>query len=220
MKNRKTKNRLPPFLPLLVDMLDAPATKALSHGAFRLYVALKRECNPHTPERRNGRVYLSQRRAHQEIRSKREQIARWYRELQFYGFIVMTERGCLGLDGKGKAPRWRLTELGYMNDLPTKDFLRWRGTKFRDQKIQKPGPENGATLDPKAGPLVDPKTGPPKARSGPENGAKGRAGSGPENGSITKSHHWVGPTYELAEVGVSHAPPRRRVRRATERHRE
>jgi hypothetical protein len=147
----KTKNRLPPFLPLLVDMLDAPATKALSHGAFRLYVALKRQYNPDTADRRNGRIYLSQRRAHEEIRSKRDQIARWYRELEFYGFIVMTERGCLGLDGKGKAPRWRLTELGYMNAPPTKDFLRWRGTKFRDRKIQKPGPENGATTGPENG---------------------------------------------------------------------
>ena len=54
MKTRK--NRLPPFLPLLVDMLDAPATKALSHGAFRLYVALKRQYNPDFSDRRNGRV--------------------------------------------------------------------------------------------------------------------------------------------------------------------
>jgi hypothetical protein len=136
MKTRKTKNRLPPFIPLLVEMLDAPATTALSHGALRLYVALKRQYNPDHSDRRNGRVYLSQRRAHQEIRSDRAQIARWYRELQYYGFIVMTAPGCLGLDGKGKAPRWRLTEYGFMGDPPTKDFLRWRGMKFRDQKNQ------------------------------------------------------------------------------------
>ena len=138
MKNCKTKNRLPPFLPLLVDMLDAPATKALSHGAFRLYVALKRQYNPNTSDRRNGCVYLSQRRAQQEIRSDRMQIARWYRELQYYGFIVMTAPGCLGLDGKGKAPRWRLTNSGYMNDLPTKDFLRWRGISSVTRKIRTP----------------------------------------------------------------------------------
>jgi hypothetical protein len=47
MKNRKTKNRLPPFLPLHIEMLDAPATKALSHGAFRLYAALKRQLSRH-----------------------------------------------------------------------------------------------------------------------------------------------------------------------------
>ena len=192
MKNCKTKNRLPPFLPLLNDMLDAPATKALSHGAFRLYVALKRQYNPDLSDRRNGRIYLSQRRAHQEIRSKRERIARWYRELEFYGFIVMTEGACLGLEGKGRAPRWRITEYGFMNAPPTKDFLRWRGAKFRDQKIQKPRPENGATLDPKTGPPTAPKTGPPEPESGPEFGAKGGAKSGPENGAITKSSHSIG----------------------------
>lgn len=193
MKNRKSKNRLPPFLPLFNEMLDAPATKALSHGAFRLYVALKREFNSNISDRWNGRIYLSQRRAHEEIRSKREQIARWYRELEFYGFIIMTEQGCLGLEGRGKAPRWRLTELPYMNEPPTKDFMRWRGTKFRDHKDKKPGPEKGSTLDPKTGPVVDPKTGPHKGVSGPKNGTKAKAGSGPENGSITKSHHCSGP---------------------------
>jgi hypothetical protein len=45
MKHRKAKNRLPPFLPLFNEMLDAPATKALSHGAFRLYAVLKRQFN-------------------------------------------------------------------------------------------------------------------------------------------------------------------------------
>lgn len=190
MKTRK--NRLPPFLPLLVDMLDAPATKALSHGAFRLLVALKRQYNPDSSDRRNGRVFLSQRRAQQEIGSNREEIARWYRELQHYGFIVMTERGRLGLEGKGKAPRWRLTELGFMNEPPTKDFLRWRGVKFRDQKKQNPGPEKAATLDRKRLPLVDRKRQPPEAQGGPEKAAKGNAQSGPEKGSITKSYHCVG----------------------------
>jgi len=111
MKTRKEQNRLPPFVAVFNETLDAPATKALSHGAFRLYAALKREFNPNMSDRWNGRVNLSLRRAQQEIGSKREQIIRWYRELQFYGFIVMTERGSLGLEGKGRAPRWRLTEL-------------------------------------------------------------------------------------------------------------
>ena len=183
MKHRKEKNRLPPFLPLLNDMLDAPATKALSHGAFRLYVALKRQYNSGNISTAGTVASISRSGdAHQEIRSKRDQIARWYRELEHYGFIEMTTPGCLGLDGRGKAPRWRLTELGYMDAPPTKDFLRWRGEKFRDQKIHKPGPENGARVAPKTGPVVAPKTGPPEAGSGPENGAIRRAGSGPENG--------------------------------------
>ena len=47
---------------------------------------------------------------------------------------------CLGIDGKGKAPHWRLTELGYMRDLPTKDFLRWDGTRFKPL-VTPPPPE-------------------------------------------------------------------------------
>jgi hypothetical protein len=214
MKHRKSKNRLGPFVPVLKDMLDAPATKALSHGAFRLYVALKRECNPDIAERRNGRVYLSLRRAQEEMRSKRGQIARWYRELAHYGFIVMTEAGCLGLEGKGRAPRWRLTELGFMNDPPTKDFLRWNGVKFRDQEIQNPGPENGTAVVPKMGPPVVPKMGPPEAESGPENGTKGNGESGPENGTTTQSYHMGGrsrePVVPDARPSRDHRPPRGR----------
>ena len=33
MSKAKDKGRLPPFVPLLVGTLDAPAWKALSHGA-------------------------------------------------------------------------------------------------------------------------------------------------------------------------------------------
>ena len=36
------KNRLPPFVPLLTETLDAAAWRAMSHGAQMLYVALKR----------------------------------------------------------------------------------------------------------------------------------------------------------------------------------
>jgi hypothetical protein len=56
------------------------------------------------------------------------------RELTFYGFIVMSNPGCLGVEGRGKAPHWRLTEIGYMTDPPTRDFLRWDGVVFHEQK--------------------------------------------------------------------------------------
>lgn len=39
------KNRLPPFVPLLIATLDSPAWRAMSHGAHMLYVALKRHWN-------------------------------------------------------------------------------------------------------------------------------------------------------------------------------
>jgi hypothetical protein len=188
MKTRKTKNRLPPFLALHNEMLDAPATKALSHGAFRLYATLRRKFNPGISERWNGRIYLSQRDAQQEIGSNREEIAKWYRELQHYGFIAMMTPGCLGVEGKGKAPHWRLTELdckctGVMVPA-TKDFLRWNGEIFRDQKKQNPGPEKAATGGPEKAATGGRKRQPPNARSGPEKAAIRNAGSGPEKAAI------------------------------------
>ena len=183
-------------------MLDAPATKALSHGAFRLYAVLKRQFNHNVSDRWNGRIYLSQRRAQEEIGSNREEIARWYRELQYYGFIVMTSPGGLGLDGKGKAPRWRLTELDCMREPATKDFLRWRGVKFRDQKKQNPGPEKAAGVDRKRQPLVDRKRQPPDAKSGPEMAAKGTAESGPEKAAKLSLPSPVRPTCEPDAPGM------------------
>jgi hypothetical protein len=122
---RRDKGRLPSFVPLFKETLATPAWRKLSHGARSLYVALKLR---HI--KNNGRVYLATRDAAKELDSGLEEIGNWFRELQHYGFIVMTRPGYLGLDGKGLAPHWRLTEVGYMNDPPTRDFLKWDGTKF------------------------------------------------------------------------------------------
>src|SRR5262245_14833939 len=83
-------------------------------------------------QKNNGRIFLSHLDAVEEMGGTPDSISRWFRELQHFGFIVMTEAGCLGVDGKGKAPHWRLTELGYMNDPPTRDFIRWDGSSFQD----------------------------------------------------------------------------------------
>lgn len=138
MSRRQEKRRLPPFVPLILSTVNNPAWKALSHGARSLYVALRRRYSQNLHN--NGRIYLSQRGAVQEIGSHHNEIARWFRELQFYGFIVMTKGGSLGVEGKGKAPHWRLTELGYMHELPTRDFDRWTGAKFTDRKIKPRAP--------------------------------------------------------------------------------
>jgi len=114
--------------------MDTAAWKAMSHGAKMLYVVLKRRYN--RKFHNNGRIYLSQRNAAKELGSHHNEIARWFRELRHYGFIVMTRPGGLGVEGKGKAPHWRLTELGYMKELPTQDYKRWDGTPFTDRKTK------------------------------------------------------------------------------------
>jgi hypothetical protein len=118
--------------------ITVESIRARSHGARSLYVALRRRYFQNSNN--NDRIYLSQRDAVKEVGSHHNEIARWFRELQFYGFIVMTKGGSLGVEGKGKAPHWRLTELGYMTDLPTRDFERWRGAKFVDRKTKPRAP--------------------------------------------------------------------------------
>jgi hypothetical protein len=146
LKNSKPP-KTPIFVMLLKETLDSPAWKAMSHRARSLYVALRRRYNQTVHN--NGRIYLAQRKAAEEIGSKQIYVGRWFRELQHYGFIVLERPGCLGVNGKGQAPKWRLTELGYMNDPPTREFMQWQpGNTFIDRprntrKNTEPRPPKG-----------------------------------------------------------------------------
>src|SRR5258707_12133206 len=102
MSRRKDKGRLALFVPLDLEVMSSPAWQATSFGARWLYVHLKRRWS--FKQRNNGRLFLSQRDAQAEIGGNRDSISRWFRELQHYGFIVMTSAGGLSLYGKGKAP--------------------------------------------------------------------------------------------------------------------
>jgi hypothetical protein len=119
------------FVPLLHATLDSPAWVAASHGARSLYVALKRR----HPRERNT-AYISFRTAQKELTASPNKIKEWFAELEHYGFTVLHQHGSLGVDGKGKAPHWRLTELGNVKGLdglpeyPTRDYLRWDGVMF------------------------------------------------------------------------------------------
>ena len=130
MKHKPERTEL--FVMATLETLDAPAWRAMSLGARSLYLAIKRRYRRDTNN--NGNIFLSQRQAEIEIGSKRDYVARWFRELRFYGFTEMTRSGALGLNGKGVAPHWRLTELPTKNDPPTRDFLKWNGTPFPARK--------------------------------------------------------------------------------------
>ena len=107
----KRKNKLPPFIPLHKETLRTPAWKALTMGARMLYVHLR---GRHFTgfNNNNGRIFLSERDALEELgATNRESIRRWFRELEHFGFIVKTAEHHLGVEGKGKAAQWRLTEL-------------------------------------------------------------------------------------------------------------
>jgi hypothetical protein len=135
-KDRRNKGRINgPFVPAIKSTMKEPAWRAMSHGARSLYLALKARYN----SKLMNAVYLSIRQAEEELGSfsRRENVQRWFRELQYYGFIVMVTPGYLGVEGRGKAPHYRLTEEFYLGERATRDFERWDGTKFREQKSPK-----------------------------------------------------------------------------------
>ena len=106
MRDRRNKGRLPVFVPLFKDTMSSPAWRATSHGARSLFTALKSHYNRTVC----GGVYLSARRASKELGSNKDYITRWFRELEFYGFIVMISAGCLASRAKAKRR---------IGDLPT-----------------------------------------------------------------------------------------------------
>jgi hypothetical protein len=148
MSRRQDKGRLAPFVPLLKETIATPAWRAMSPSARCVYIALKQRYSSNF--KNNGRIYLSVRKAAKEVGVNKDTAARCFREIQHYGFGVITSGACLGVDGKGKAPHWRLTEIGYMADPPTRDLLRWDGVVFQEPKI-KPCPKNPDTLSEKPG---------------------------------------------------------------------
>ena len=216
----KKKHDGPPFVMVTETVLDAPAWRAMSHGARSLYIALKRRYWPN--RKNNGHIYLPQRKAAKELGSGTSQIVRWFRELQYYGFIVMMTPGCLGVDGKGRAPHWRLTEVAYMRgtsskgmeDMPTMDFLKWNGVRFSkhrtrrgpglnqkqnpvSRKRERTAPENGSTRAPENGSTK-------WNQVAPENGSIVNGPSAPENGSISINHvgGWAGSVKEESSEDV------------------
>jgi len=131
-KNRDIKLR-GRFIPVFFETRRTPAWKAMSMGARELYMALR--CAHYVGfTNNNGRVFLSERDALEELgATNRESIRRWFRELEHFGFIVKTAEHHLGVEGKGKAAQWRLTELeAPLADPkePTCDYKKWDGTPF------------------------------------------------------------------------------------------
>src|SRR5262249_17128435 len=79
------------------EPMNSPAWKEMSFGARLLYIALLRRLS--FTNYNNGHVYLSTRKAAQEIGAHKDTVVIWFRELQHYGFIELVEPGTLGVKG-------------------------------------------------------------------------------------------------------------------------
>jgi hypothetical protein len=136
-KRQYDKGRRPQFLRMYVYVIRSDAWKATSLGARALFMGLKAYYSSNFEN--NGHVFLSKRRAADECGLDHSSVSRWYRELQHYGFIKQTQGSHLGLGGKGKAAKWRLTDEPYKGEPPTNDFLRWDGVLFEpNHELQPP----------------------------------------------------------------------------------
>jgi hypothetical protein len=133
MPRIKDKGRIHgPFVPLEKSMLSTPAWKAMSFGARSLYVTLKGQSS-----NTGNTAYISYRKAANELGLRSlHKIGEWFSELKHYGFIVLHRHGSLGVEGKGKAPQWRLTEKSAPppGELATRDYLRWDGVLFEPKR--------------------------------------------------------------------------------------
>src|SRR5262249_18779354 len=149
-KKRK-KGHLPPFVPVIRTTLALPVWKQLSYGARCLYTVLRSYLR--ADNLNNGKVYRHYRGAANDLGTKSlRSVQRWFRELEHYGFIIMTTGACLGVDGDGVAAHWRLTECPSFDAkgnhiAATRDFERWDGTLFDDpEKTESRIPKGNSPL--------------------------------------------------------------------------
>jgi hypothetical protein len=175
-RRNKDKGRLPDFVPLIRSTLKTAAWRAMSHGARSYYTSLKARYNTRL---QNG-VYMSARLGAEELGSSKDYVARWHHELIHYGFIrpIEGKEAHLGIKGEGMAAHVRLTEHSYAGQLPTRDFDRWNGAKFKYQKRrqkQKPVLLTGDTPSYKLGTVRASKT-VPTAEACPTNWGHREAG--------------------------------------------
>lgn len=128
----KDKGRIPgQYTAIRWEILDSAAWKQMSMGARLLYIALIKPLSFNRDN--NGKIFLSTRHAAKQLGANKHSISIWFRELEHYGFIVMTEAGSIG--PKGKAAKWRITDVGWgvldgKSIEPTKDYLKWTGEVF------------------------------------------------------------------------------------------
>jgi hypothetical protein len=202
------------YVMLFHHVLDAPAWRKTSHGARLLYISLRRQWIPP----RKNLVYLPERRAAKELGSNRSYVRRWFRELIYYGFIVMERPAYLGVSGKGKAARYRLTECetfapkGSLAPTlqATRDFDRWNGIPFKEtegykmpsmtpkkyrpkvalpQSISAESRTTNCTHPgPQTAPTGGPQTAPTPTRKWTTNWCHTEQQSGPQTGAISINH--------------------------------
>ncbi len=89
MARHRKRNRLPPFVPIFVEMLDSPAWQLVGNPARVAYLHIKKQAKSDNP----GELIFPYSEA--EKLMTRKTYSKAIRELEEFGFIKRTQRGGL-----------------------------------------------------------------------------------------------------------------------------
>lgn len=127
-----------PFCMLHNWVFDCPAYRSLKPGPRAVLWELIRRYNGTN----NGRIAYGARDMARAIHvTDRQTIAAYERELEAKGFIKAVQRGGFSVKvSDRRVTEWALTWEKIGDELPTKEFIRWRANKMD-------GTENSSTKD-------------------------------------------------------------------------
>lgn len=143
-RDRKNEQRVEQFTKMIRNTMETPAWRALSPTAQALYPWLKLEWKG-PQANNNGQISLPVREAADRLGCSKDAAARAFHDLQAKGFILLTEFGRMGVEGKGAPPSYEITELATRGgDMPAgrKLFLHWR--EGHDLPVRGHAPSNPA----------------------------------------------------------------------------
>lgn len=135
-RDKKNEQREEQFTPWVKAHRLLPAWKALTFPARDAYFHLQVRCFAQTAQKNpkvrnnNGQIFRAARDLAADMGCSPKTAMAALADLQAKGWIVATELGCLGVEGQGKATKFRLTMLdtgsGKSRKPATKEPTRWQ----------------------------------------------------------------------------------------------
>lgn len=126
-RDRRNEERAEHWTKMIRSTMETPAWRALGATAQALYPWIKMEWKG-PKANNNGKISLPVRVAAERVGCNKNAAAKAFHDLQAKGFLLLTQHGRMGTEGKGAAPMYEITELA----LPGKDehsgkklYLHW-----------------------------------------------------------------------------------------------
>lgn len=126
-RDRRNETQTEHWTKMLRSTMETPAWRALTPTAQALYVWVKFEWKGPNANN-NGRIRLPVRTAAERLGCNMKTAGRAFHDLQAKGFLILTEHGRMGSEGKGEAPTYEITELatiGTDSHSGRKLYLSW-----------------------------------------------------------------------------------------------